>query len=171
MKKDRLETFITDNKLSFDVHTPSSDVWNKLNKRLQQKKKKGWTKSRWLHVAAVLVGIVVGSGIVVNSFISPSNGIRLSANANPEVLELMEAEAYYAQQVNGKMKEIRKCYKLIPELQMEVENDLLELEGMYNELRRDLKENVSSKEVIKAMIENNRYRMKLVDEVLKQINC
>ncbi len=171
MKKDRLETFITDNKTSFDVHTPSADVWGKLNKELQQKEKKHWIQSRWLHVAAILVVIFIGSGIVVNSFMSPSNGIRLSDNADPEVRELIEAEAYYAHQVNGKMKEIRKCYKLIPELQIEVENDLLELEGMYKELRRDLKENVSNKEVIEAMIENNRYRMKLVDEVLEQINC
>ena len=171
MKKDRLETFITDNKASFDVHTPSPDVWEKLNTQLQQKEKKHWIKSRWLHIAAVIAVIFMGSGIVVNSFMNPTNGIRLSANADPEVRELIEAEAYYAQQVNGKMKEIRKCYKLIPELQMEVENDLLELEGMYKELRRDLKENVANKEVIEAMIENNRYRMKLVDEVLEQINC
>ncbi len=171
MKKDRLETFITDNKTSFDVYEPSPDVWEKLNKQLQHKEKKHWAKSRWLQIAAVLAVIFIGSGIVVNSFILPSNGIRLSANFDPEVRELIEAEAYYAQQVNGKMKEIRKCYELIPELQMEVENDLLELEGMYMDLRKDLKENIANKEVIEAMIENNRYRMKLVDEVLEQINC
>jgi len=42
---------------------------------------------------------------------------------------------------------------------------------MYHELKNDLKENISNKEVIEAMIENNRFRMKLVDDVLDQINC
>ena len=42
---------------------------------------------------------------------------------------------------------------------------------MYNSLKSDLNENVAKKTVIEAMIENNRYRLKMVDEVLEQINC
>ena len=171
MKKDQLESFITENRTSFDVHSPSPDLWEKLNTQIHQQKKKHWSKNRWLQIAAVFAVIVFGSAIVMNSIFLPSQQLNLSADADSEVRELIEAEAYYAQQVNGKMKEIRKCYKLIPELQMEVENDLIELEDMYKSLRLDLKENFSSKEVIEAMIENNRYRMKLVDEVLEQINC
>jgi len=85
--------------------------------------------------------------------------------------ELIEAETFYAQQVNGKLKEIRKCYYTFPELKEEIETDLIELEEMYNILKVDLKENVSKKAVIEAMIENNRFRLKLVDQVLEQINC
>ena len=95
----------------------------------------------------------------------------MAAKADPELQELIEAEAYYAYEVNGKLKEIQKCYKLNPEIQMEVEGDLQELGSMYNSLKNDLKDNVSNKEVIEAMIENNRFRLKLVDDVLKQINC
>ena len=49
--------------------------------------------------------------------------------------------------------------------------DLTELEEMYKVLQLDLKDNISNKAVIEAMIDNNRTRMKLVDDVLKQINC
>jgi hypothetical protein len=83
----------------------------------------------------------------------------------------MEAEAFYAQQVDSKLKEIQKCYYTFPELKEEVEADLNELEVMYKVLKIDLRENISSKTVIEAMIENNRYRLKLVDDVLEQINC
>jgi len=83
----------------------------------------------------------------------------------------MEAEAFYAQEVSGKLAEIQKCYKVYPELKSEIEGDLNELEAMYMSLKKDLRENVSNKEVIEAMIENNRYRMKLVEDVLEQINC
>jgi len=38
-------------------------------------------------------------------------------------------------------------------------------------LKTNLKDNVSNKAVIEAMIENNRYRLKLVNDVLEQINC
>ena len=57
------------------------------------------------------------------------------------------------------------------ELKEEVENDLNELENMYQVLKVDLKDNISNKVVIEAMIENNRYRLKLVDDVLEQIKC
>lgn len=83
----------------------------------------------------------------------------------------MEAEAFYAQEVSGKLAEIQKCYQVYPELKTEIEGDLNELESMYLSLKNDLKENISNKEVIEAMIENNRNRMKLVDDVLEQINC
>ena len=53
----------------------------------------------------------------------------------------------------------------------EVEMDLNELEEMYNVLKTDLRENISNKMVIEAMIENNRFRLKLVDDVLDQIKC
>ncbi len=170
MKKDRLESFIQENKASFDAYSPSPDVWDKLNKNLKQRGSKHWYQSGWLKVAAVVAVVILSSGVIINSFLHSDN-LRISKNADPEVRELIEAEAYYAQKVNGKMKEIRKCYRLIPELKTEVENDLLELEGMYKELRNDLKENVANKDVIEAMIENNRFRMKLVDEVLEQVNC
>ena len=171
MKDDRFERFVIDNRDEFDIHSPSPEVWGKLNLQLNKQNKKHWTKSGWLKIAAVVALVLIGSGVFVTNFISPTHRLRLASDADPELRELIEAEAYYAHQVNGKMQEIRKCYKLVPELQMEVEDDLLELENMYQSLKIDLKENISNKEVIEAMIENNRYRMKLVDDVLTQINC
>lgn len=169
MKKDRFEKFVRDNREDFDVHNPSPEVWNKLNKQLQASSIK--QNRNWMKIAAIVALVLIGSGIAIDNFILPEQRFELADQADPEMQELIEAEAYYAQQVDGKLKEIRKCYQLIPELQMEVEDDLEELETMYNSLKTDLKENVSNKEVIEAMIENNRFRLKLVDDVLEQINC
>lgn len=171
MKKDRLEEFVRNNREDFDIHSPSPEVWEKLNKQLTQPAIKQAKNSGWLKIAAVVALALIGSGIVVTKIITPKQQYKFAQEADSELQELIEAEAYYAQQVDGKLKEIKKCYQLIPELQMEVENDLQELETMYNSLKTDLQENVSNKEVIEAMIENNRYRMKLVDQVLEQINC
>jgi len=90
---------------------------------------------------------------------------------DPELVELLEAEAFYANQVNGKLEEIRKCYDTYPEIKEEVELDLIELQEMYNTLKIDLNENISKKAVIEAMIENNRNQLEMVDQVLDQINC
>ncbi len=125
---------------------------------------------RFMRVAAVLAIIVATTVLLSKTGILPS-GKQAANTSDPELRELMEAEAFYAHQVNGKLKEIQKCYYTFPELKDEIEADLNELEMMYNELKVDLKENIANKAVIEAMIENNRNRLKLVDEVLEQINC
>lgn len=171
MKEDRFEKFIRDHRDDFDIHSPSPEIWGSLNKQMHNQNSKFRMSLGWIKVAAVICIVLLSSGVFIINFISHNQRLSLAEDADPQIHELIEAEAYYAQQVNGKLKEIRKCYELIPELQLEVENDLLELESMYNSLKTDLKENISNKEVIEAMIENNRYRMKLVDDVLEQINC
>jgi hypothetical protein len=108
--------------------------------------------------------------ILIKTNVFSPGGLALK-NVDPELQELIEAEAYYASQVNGKLEEIRKCYDTFPEIKDEVESDLIELQEMYNSLKTDLNENISKKAVIEAMIENNRYRLKMVDQVLDQINC
>ena len=123
-----------------------------------------------LQVAAILVFVIISSVILLKTnILTPERSAQI--NNDPELRELIEAEAYYAQQVDGRLKEIQKCYYINPELKQEIETDLDELQDMYNSLKLDLKENISQKMVIEAMIENNRIRLKLVDDVLEQIKC
>jgi hypothetical protein len=169
MKTDSLEEFVKNNREEFDHLEPSLKVWENISKN----HKKGRLISFnpiLLRVAAVLTIVVITSVLAVKTnLFTPGNYAKNTSD--PEIRELMEAEAFYAQQVHGKLKEIRKCYYTFPELKEEIEMDLTELEEMYKVLQLDLKDNVSNKAVIEAMIDNNRTRMKLVDDVLKQINC
>lgn len=172
MKTDRLESFVNENRHEFDSMEPSDQAWEAISRRLDQQPKTRQNKFVWMKIAAAVIVIMMIPALVYFLNIS---GAGQSANSgqqmDPEVQELMEAEAYYAQQVSGKLAEIQKCYKVYPELKVEIEDDLNELDTMYRSLKADLQENVSNKEVIEAMIENNRNRMKLVDDVLEQINC
>jgi hypothetical protein len=172
MKPDRLESFVNENRHEFDHIEPSDKIWEAISNRLNEQPKQHIRKFTWMKVAAAVVAVVaIGSAIVYENVVSDQVQTAKAVQADPEVQELIEAEAYYAQEVTGKMAEIQKCYKVNPELKSEIEGDLSELETMYLSLKNDLKENISNKEVIEAMIENNRNRMKLVDEVLEQINC
>ena len=169
MKTDKLEDFIKSNRGDFDQHEPSDKVWEQISK--SQKKTKTVKMSTWVtRVAAVIAIAVVLSVLVVKTNVFQPNKLAMQSN-DPELLELIEAEAYYAGRVNEKMIEIRKCYHTNPGIKQDVETDLNELQEMYNILKIDLKENVSKKAVIEAMIENNRFRLKMVDQVLEQINC
>ena len=171
MKTDKLESFVNDNRHEFDDFEPSDKVWEAISRRLDQEAPKQSKKYLWMKIAAVLVMGLVASGIIIYQSYQKGQQTAIAQQVDPEVQELMEAEAYYAQEVTGKMAEIQKCYEVNPELKVEIENDLNELENMYRMLKNDLKDNISNKEVIEAMIENNRNRVKLVDEVLEQIEC
>ena len=169
MKTDRLEDFVRANREEFDQYEPSDKVWEQISK--SQKKSKTVKMSTWFNrIAAVIVIAVIVSVALFKTGVFESDRLAIQ-NVDPELKELMEAEAYYAGQVNEKLIEIRKCYNTFPEIKEEVEMDLNELQEMYNVLKIDLKENVSKRAVIEAMIENNRYRLKMVDQVLEQINC
>lgn len=168
METDRLEEFVRNNRRGFDQLEPSQKVWENIS-AASKKTKTRRLNVYLLRVAAVFIVVLVTSVMLYKSTIlSPGYSEIID---DPEMRELMEAETFYAQQVSGKMKEIRKCYSTFPELKVEIESDLTELEFMYNELKNDLRENISNKAVIEAMIDNNRKRLKLVDEVLDQINC
>ncbi len=168
MKQDRLEEFVKANRDDFDFREPSPELWKKISEKSKPQKVVPFRRYM-IRIAAVLVVALVSSVLLWQSGIMSSE--RMAKNTDPEILELMEAEAFYSHQVDKKLKEIRKCYYTYPELKDDVENDLDELEDMYKVLKSDLKENISNKSVIEAMIENNRFRLKLCDDVLEQINC
>ena len=169
MKTDRLEDFVKANRDEFDFRAPSPEVWKKIN-TATKKTKVVSMRHYILRVAAMVAVVAITSAVLwLMGLINPN---RLAQNTtDPELLDLMEAEAFYSHQVDKKLKEIQKCYYTVPELKDEIETDLTELEDMYQVLKNDLEENISNKSVIEAMIENNRFRLKLCDNVLEQINC
>lgn len=169
MKTDHLEKFIRDHRDEFDMWEPSPEVWKAIEKQVPPGRK--IFLRPFMLRAAILLAVAAISGALLVTFLSPFPVRQARLPVDPALQELLEAEAFYAQQVNGKMKKIQACYQLFPQLKTEVESDLSELEMMYRQLQNDLQENISNKTVIEAMIENNRNRLKLVDEVLEQINC
>ncbi|HEY3372518.1 MAG TPA: hypothetical protein VGK10_16810 [Prolixibacteraceae bacterium] len=171
MKKDRLESFVNENRHEFDNLEPSDQTWETISQRLNKLPATRVRKFSVLKVAVLVAVVALSSAIVYQGLLSEPKQAANALQVDPEVQEMIEAEAFYAQEVSGKMAEIQKCYKVNPELKSEIEGDLNELESMYRSLKNDLKDNISNKEVIEAMIENNRNRMKLVDEVLEQIKC
>jgi hypothetical protein len=167
MKK--LEEFVSSHKDEFDSKLPSPDLWNKIEAELEGRKNK--TIGFWKIASAVAAVLVVAllSTFFINTH---SNNIQRYANiSDPVLIDLLETEAYYAKKVSSYMKEINKCYAIYPELKNDIESDLNELDYMYKELRNDLNDNFYNREVIEAMIQNNKTKLEMVDRVLSQINC
>jgi hypothetical protein len=165
----QLEEFIKNNRDSFDDELPSGDLWEKIEAKLENKSVRPVNTIRIVSAIAAMLVVALLTTFMINR--NTNKDMKFSGKLNPEMQELLETEAYYASMVNGKMSEIEKCYNIYPELKSDIEADLQELDMMYRELRNDLNDNYYNREVIEAMIQNNRVRLEMVSRVLNQINC
>lgn len=169
MKK--LEDFMREHRADFDLKIPSTNLWDKIETKLDAEKKGKIRKINFWKISAAIAAVLV-LAFIGTFFINTDDTSKKYANiSDPELRELLETETYYAKKVSYQMKEINKCYEIFPELKNDIENDLDELNNMYKELEKDLNEDFYNREVIEAMIQNNRLKLEMVDRVLNQINC
>lgn len=169
--KDRLEKFITEHRSDFDVYEPSETVWTNIRKNQQQQiAKPGWHS--WLWKAAAIL-VIFGSSLVFFEMLH-YRGIHIISLGEKEeevvIPELKEAELYYSSVLEEKMNEIKPMLTEHPGMDKEINKDLSELDSMYNELKKDLKDNIATGEVVHALIENYRMRIDILEEILSELS-
>jgi hypothetical protein len=84
----------------------------------------------------------------------------------PMVRELIEAEAYYTSLINMKKEEVFRLTSNSPDIQLEINTEMVELDKVFEELKEDLKDNAANEEVIEAMIQNYRVKLDILEEML-----
>jgi hypothetical protein len=82
---------------------------------------------------------------------------------------LGEAEAYYTSLINQKMDELKPVIDNCPSLQEELNYDMTELDSVYTDLKKDLKDNMANQEVVEAIIENYRLKISILEDLLKEM--
>jgi chromosome segregation ATPase len=82
--------------------------------------------------------------------------------------ELAETEKYYSGLIQTKLKELQGTLSSYPELKDGLHKDLAELDSVYRDLKKDLKDNVSNEEVVDAMIQNYRLKLKLLEQIQQE---
>ena len=172
-KRDQLEDFIFNHSGEFDLKEPSELIWEKINRKAGKTSKFSTIYKTAFRMAAIFIMLFAITVLIYysNNKKTEQPEIYGFAANTPEIIELRDAEMYYSSQINEKIAQLEKCSQSNPELVKEVENDLSQLDLSYNLLKNDLKENIANQQVIEAMIENNRERLVLLEDVLTQINC
>lgn len=167
MKK--LENFIHEHRDEFDAKLPSPELWARIESSIEQPAKK---KLSFLKIASSIAAVLAIAILLTFMFTSDRKTLKQYTKiSDPEIVQLLETEAYYAREVSAQMSEINRCYEIYPSLKNDIEMDLNELDTMYKALEEDLNDNLYNREVIEAMIQNNRTKLKMVNRVLTQIQC
>ena len=163
---DNLEEYIMKNRESLDMYKPASSNWKKIKKELNPARFSGY---RWLSVAA-MAAVILGSAVF---FLKP--GERLSQQSagekNFQMMlkgspQLKEAVIYYNNLANSLYMEATPMLAKNPEMEKELFSDISHIDSICSEIKHDLKDNVSNKEVIEALIQNYRIKISLLEDML-----
>jgi hypothetical protein len=162
---DKLEEHIRKNREEFDVYTPSSSVWNKIRRKIR----KGYSPfTRWISIAAMVI-VVLGTSLIVirQGYFKADNGDAVkNITASGGNSQLNESEIYYNNLLNSLYSEATPLLTANPEVQKELNYDISHIDSLCLEIKKDLKDNVANKEVVEALIQNYRIKIRLLEDIL-----
>lgn len=172
--KDKLEKFIAENRESFDYYEPGDEVWNNVKSNIKQGKVIKFNyRTLLVRVAAVL--IIFFSSYYFHGYMqNRENNKRLALRERLEenalmIPELVETEAFYTSQVTARLVELKEYTSEYPDIEDDIRYDLNELDSVYAEIKKDLKDNVANDEVVEALIQNYRLKLKILEDLLIQL--
>lgn len=163
--KDNLERFIIDNKDGFNDAEPNPLLWLNIEKKLPAHKKDRIIKLRRVLAIAASFVIILATGMIIG--VNLNNGTSRNIDNNDQLAEFQEAEHYFQKQVNVKMDQLKE-YPLDPE----VKSDLNQLDEVYLEMKAELMSspNAENPAIIRAMINNYRIRIDMLEKILNNVN-
>jgi hypothetical protein len=169
MSPDKLEKYILDHRQQFDDQEPDPALWDQINIRKAPVIRINWKDIAW---KAAAVAVIFVASYYFHDYMASRNQFSrgmTSRNAeknSPIVKELIEAEAYYTSQINLRKEEVFRLTSSNPEVRREIDDEMIDLDRVYSELKDDLKDNADNEEVIEAMIQNYRLKLNILEEML-----
>ena len=163
---DKLEEQIRKNREDLDRYNPSSGVWKKIKKGLKKDKS---PISHWLSIAAMAI-VILGTAVVFfkpgNRWSDTNREKSSEAGLTPDNPQLKETEIYYNNLVNSLYREATPLLTENPEIEKELDTDISQLDSICSEIKKDLKDNVANQEVVEALIQNYRIKIRLLEDML-----
>ena len=181
--KMNLEDFANENRKDFDSEYPSSELWAKIEDRIQPGKKKAslihltWVK--WSVAAATIVLIAALAMYLLTKPVQKQAPTELVKDNNGQLsdsLLITQINPGYAQElfhftklIELKQEELKQLEKDNPELYKEFISDINSLDSSYNQLKSELPANPNREQLLEAMIGNLQIQMNLLNQQLQII--
>lgn len=163
---DRLEEHIRQNREELDRHTPPADMWEKIRKELKKGKP---ISKKWISIAAMIV-VILGTAIIL---FRPAYRRSDQDNKRKDIdrltqydPQLHETEVYYNNLVNSLYKEATPFLTNNPDIKKELNYDMSHLDSICADLKKDLKDNISNKDVVEALIQNYRIKIRILEDMV-----
>ena len=151
---DQLEKFIIENRESFDEASPSDQLWNRIDRKLEKKHASfhlAWRVAAVLFLASTIY-------LLIENRQQNTSGPQLSE-------EFVQAEDHYLTMINQRRQLIKE--ELAPEQEQQFLADINQLDLMYKELKKTYQTNASNERVVDAMINNLQLRLDILNRQLE----
>ncbi|WP_240618504.1 hypothetical protein [Pedobacter yonginense] len=161
----KLETFVKENRKSFDAFEPSAGLWAKIELELDNKKKKKPIKLYlWMSAAAAIVVVFGLAWLFAGSM----------QNKDLEIADVNSAyakkEGHYAGLITEKRDSLAIFASANPDLYKKFTADLSKLDEDYERLKAELPTTPNQLYVVKAMVKNREIQLQLLKQQLMIIN-
>ena len=168
---DKLEEHISQNRGALDRYSPQAGVWKRIRKEIKKEKS---MKRQWIGIAAMII-VILGTAIVLFRPVyrwSDSNS-RKNNNERLSLLDpqLKETETYYNCLVNSLYKEATPLLTNNPEIKKELNTDLSHLDSICVDIKKDLKDNIANQDVVEALIQNYRIKIRILKDMLETLKA
>ena len=163
---DKLEEHIRRNREELDKYTPPAGIWRRVRKELKKGKS---SAKQWLSIAAMIV-VILGTALVLfKPEFRWSDSKKQNNNEQLTQLtpQLKETEIYYNNLVNSLYTEATPLLTNNPEIKKELNSDLSQLDSICSDLKKDLNDNISNQDVVEALVQNYRIKIRILEDMLK----
>src|SRR5512133_1444315 len=163
---DKLEEHIRRNREELDKYTPPTGIWRRIRKELKKEKS---SAKQWLSIAAMIV-VILGTALVLfKPEFRWSDSKKQNNNEQLTQLtpQLKETEIYYNNLVNSLYTEATPLLTNNPEIKKELNSDLSQLDSICSDLKKDLSDNISNQDVVEALVQNYRIKIRILEDMLK----
>lgn len=163
---DKLEEQIRKNRDDLDRYSPSTGIWKRIKRGLKKEK---YPIIQWLSFAAMVI-VILGSALVFlrRETIWSDTSRRISRDSRQiqDKPQLKETEIYYNNLINSLYREATLLMTGNPEIKKELISDISQLDSICSEIKKDLKDNIANQEVVEALIQNYRIKIRLLEDML-----
>jgi len=161
----RLETFVKENRKSFDVLEPSMGLWEKIEGELDSKKTKKPVKLYlWIGAAAAII-VVFGLVWLYAGRIQNQDVEIADVNA-----AIAKKEIHFAGLIEEKRDSLAIFASANPDLYKKFTDDLKKLDQDYERLKSELPVTPNQLYVVKEMVKNREIQLQLLKQQLMIIN-
>lgn len=171
-KLDKLKTYVDHNKVEMDIHEPPVMDWSGVANKTVLAKGKVVRLSSVVRWAAAAIIVLIGGNVafwIYSSKNQSDNYPVTNENISVELFqvsdEIAEIEFYYSSQIKDALKIVEGLGHAD---ELNVQLDILDSE--YNNLKKELNNNLDNEVVIYQMIENYRLKLELLENAIRIIS-
>ncbi len=161
-----LESFITENKLLFDDLEPSNNIWDKIEKQLDEdcaKQNKIKQMKPWYKVLKVAIFLLVTFGVALLGVEYEKYHNQFISSINPQ---FAKQELQFASVIELKQSQLELVKRKNPSLYKSFAFEQEKLETEYTDLKKEIKNSPNQDRVIKAMVMNLQLQIDLLNQQL-----